>query len=162
MSINRDKFGALLFLCLALIYGFYVSDIPLLFGDEDAPFNARTLPNALAWILGVVSFIQLVMPANQEAGSLSNAFRGLKWGRVVVLAILMVFYGLTIRQLGFPISTSLFLMGGFYTLGERRPHVLILTAVLVTLAFWGLLYAMGIYLTPGDFFYYLGWISNDA
>ena len=53
-------------------------------------------------------------------------------------------------------------MGGFYTLGERRPHVVILTAVLVTLAFWGLLYAMGIYLTPGDFFYYLGWISNDA
>ena len=60
MSINRDKFGALLFLCLALIYGFYVGDIPLLFGDEDAPFNARTLPNALAWILGVVSFIQLM------------------------------------------------------------------------------------------------------
>ena len=25
MSINRDKFGALLFLCLALIYGFYHS-----------------------------------------------------------------------------------------------------------------------------------------
>ena len=70
MSINRDKFGALLFLCLALIYGFYVDDIPLLFGDEDAPFNAQTLPNALAWILGLVSFIQLVMPANQEADGL--------------------------------------------------------------------------------------------
>ncbi|WP_033069690.1 tripartite tricarboxylate transporter TctB family protein [Thalassospira australica] len=162
MSINRDKFGALIFLCLALIYGSYVDDIPLLFGDEDAPFNARTLPNALAWILGVVSFIQLVLPTNKEAGTLSAAFRGLKWGRVVVLAVLMVLYGLTIRQIGFPISTSLFLMGGFYTLGERRPHVLILTAVLVTLAFWGLLYMMGIYLTPGDFFYYLGWMSNDA
>jgi len=49
MSINRDKFGAMLFLCLALIYGYYVGDIPLLFGDEDAPFNARTLPNAIAW-----------------------------------------------------------------------------------------------------------------
>lgn len=162
MSINRDKFGALLFLCLALIYGFYVDDIPLMFGDEDAPFNAQTLPNALAWILGVVSFIQLILPANQEAGNLSNAFRGLKWGRVILLAMLMVFYGLTIRQLGFPISTSLFLMGGFYTLGERRPFVLVPTAILVTLAFWGLLYMMGVYLTPGDFFYYLGWMSNDA
>ena len=162
MSINRDKFGALLFLCLALIYGSYVGDIPLLFGDEDAPFNARTLPNALAWLLGVVSFLQLVLPSNKEAGSLENAFRGLKWKRVVILAALMVFYGFTIRQIGFPISTSLFLMGGFYTLGERRPLVLILTAVGVTLAFWGLLYAMGIYLTPGDLFYYLGWMSNDA
>ncbi|MCC9622875.1 tripartite tricarboxylate transporter TctB family protein [Thalassospira sp. MA62] len=162
MSINRDKFGAMLFLCLALIYGYNVGDIPLLFGDEDAPFNARTLPNALAWMLGVVSFIQLVLPANVEAGKLSTAFRGLKWGRVVVLAVLMVLYGATIRFLGFPISTSLFLMGGFLTLGERRPHVVILTAVLVTLAFWGLLYLMGIYLTPGDLFYYLGWMSNDA
>jgi putative tricarboxylic transport membrane protein len=159
MSINRDKFGALLFLCLALIYGFYISDIPLLFGDEDAPFNARTLPTALAWILGVVSFAQLVLPANQEAGSLSNAFHGLKWRRVLILAVLMVFYGLTIKRLGFPLSTSLFLMGGFYVLGERRLHVLIPTAVGVALAFWGLLHLMGIYLQPGDLFY---WISNNA
>ncbi|MFV1852401.1 MAG: tripartite tricarboxylate transporter TctB family protein [Thalassospira sp.] len=159
MSINRDKFGALLFLCLALVYGLNVGDIPLLFGDEDAPFNARTLPTALAWILGVVSFVQLVLPANQEAGSLSNAFRGLKWGRVVVLAVLMVFYGFTIKSLGFPLSTALFLIGGFYTLGERRPHVLIITAVGVALAFWGLLSLLGIYLQPGDLFY---WISNNA
>ena len=52
--------------------------------------------------------------------------------------------------------------GRFLHAGERRPLVLILTAVGVTLAFWGLLYAMGIYMTPGDFFYYLGWMSNDA
>ena len=157
MSINRDKFGALLFLCLALIYGFYVDDIPLLFGDEDAPFNAQTLPNALAWILGVVSFIQLVMPANQEAGNLSAAFRGLKWGRVVQLAVLMVFYGFTIRYLGFLISTTIFLVGGFAVLGERRIKVLLGASIPVVFIFWYLLtQLMGIYLAPGDIFEMLG------
>ncbi|RCK26393.1 tripartite tricarboxylate transporter TctB family protein [Thalassospira lucentensis] len=157
MSINRDKFGALLFLCLALIYGFYVDDIPLLFGDEDAPFNAQTLPNALAWILGVVSFIQLVIPANQEAGNLSAAFRGLKWGRVVQLAVLMVFYGFTIRYLGFLISTTIFLVGGFAVLGERRIKVLLGASIPVVFIFWYLLtQLMGIYLAPGDIFEMLG------
>ncbi|WP_430470297.1 tripartite tricarboxylate transporter TctB family protein [Thalassospira lucentensis] len=157
MSINRDKFGALLFLCLALIYGFYVDDIPLLFGDEDAPFNAQTLPNALAWILGVVSFIQLVMPANQEAGNLSAAFRGLKWGRVVQLGVLMVFYGFTIRYLGFLISTTIFLVGGFAVLGERRIKVLLGASIPVVFIFWYLLtQLMGIYLAPGDIFEMLG------
>ncbi|HBU98817.1 tripartite tricarboxylate transporter TctB family protein [Thalassospira lucentensis] len=157
MSINRDKFGALLFLCLALIYGFYVDDIPLLFGDEDAPFNAQTLPNALAWILGVVSFIQLVMPANQEAGNLSAAFRGLKWGPVVQLAVLMVFYGFTIRYLGFLISTTIFLVGGFAVLGERRIKVLLGASIPVVFIFWYLLtQLMGIYLAPGDIFEMLG------
>ncbi|PKR59458.1 tripartite tricarboxylate transporter TctB family protein [Thalassospira lohafexi] len=157
MSINRDKFGALLFLCLALIYGFYVDDIPLLFGDEDAPFNAQTLPNALAWILGLVSFIQLVMPANQEAGNLSSAFRGLKWGRVVQLGVLMVFYGFTIRYLGFLISTTIFLVGGFAVLGERRIKVLLGASIPVVFIFWYLLtQLMGIYLAPGDIFEMLG------
>ncbi|WP_102782735.1 tripartite tricarboxylate transporter TctB family protein [Thalassospira sp. GB04J01] len=157
MSINRDKFGALLFLCLALIYGFYVDDIPLLFGDEDAPFNAQTLPNALAWILGLVSFIQLVMPANQEAGNLSAAFRGLKWGRVVQLGVLMVFYGFTIRYLGFLISTTIFLVGGFAVLGERRIKVLLGASIPVVFIFWYLLtQLMGIYLAPGDIFEMLG------
>mgnify|MGYP003674858654 CR=1 FL=1 len=157
MSINRDKFGALLFLCLALIYGFYVDDIPLLFGDEDAPFNAQTLPNALAWILGVVSFIQLVMPANQEAGNLSAAFRGLKWGPVVQLGVLMVFYGFTIRYLGFLISTTIFLVGGFAVLGERRIKVLLGASIPVVFIFWYLLtQLMGIYLAPGDIFEMLG------
>lgn len=157
MSINRDKFGALLFLCLALIYGFYVDDIPLLFGDEDAPFNAQTLPNALAWILGLVSFIQLVMPANQEAGNLSAAFRGLKWGRVVQLGVLMIFYGFTIRYLGFLISTTIFLVGGFAVLGERRIKVLLGASIPVVFIFWYLLtQLMGIYLAPGDIFEMLG------
>ncbi|WP_339859106.1 tripartite tricarboxylate transporter TctB family protein [Thalassospira alkalitolerans] len=157
MSINRDKFGAMLFLCLALIYGFYVDDIPLLFGDEDAPFNARTLPNALAWILGVVSFLQLVLPTNREAGSLLYAFSGMKWKPVLMLGALMIFYGLTIRYFGFLISTTIFLIGGFAVLGERRIKVLVGAAVPVVFVFWFLLsQLMGIYLAPGDFFEMLG------
>ena len=157
MSINRDKFGAMLFLCLALIYGYYVGDIPLLFGDEDAPFNARTLPNAIAWVMGVVSFAQLVLPANREAGSLLAAFRGMKWKPVIMLAALMIFYGLTIRYLGFLISTTIFLMGGFAVLGERRIKVLIGAAVPVVFVFWFLLsQLMGIYLAPCDIFEMLG------
>jgi putative tricarboxylic transport membrane protein len=81
----------------------------------------------------------------------------MKWKPVIMLAALMIFYGLTIRYLGFLISTTIFLMGGFAVLGESRIKVLLGAAVPVVFVFWFLLsQLMGIYLAPGDIFEMLG------
>ena len=69
----------------------------------------------------------------------------------------MVFYGFTIRYLGFLISTTIFLVGGFAVLGERRIKVLLGASIPVVFIFWYLLtQLMGIYLAPGDIFEMLG------
>ena len=38
--------------------------------------------------------------------------------------MLMILYGLTIKSVGFLVSTTVFLLAGFLILGERRPLVL--------------------------------------
>ena len=63
---------------------------------------------------------QRVTGESGEKASLKEAFRGLDWPRVGLLVGMMIFYGLTLRFLGFVISSIIFLMGGFWILGERR------------------------------------------
>jgi putative tricarboxylic transport membrane protein len=60
-----------------------------------------------------------------------------KKGFYFILA--MIFYGFTIRTLGFIISTILFLIIGFLILGERSIKVILLTSFGVSIVFWFLL-----------------------
>lgn len=153
MTITKGKAGALFFLALAMAYGYFVGDIPLLPGDDMEPINARTLPKALAWMLGVVAFLQLVLPEKdpeEDGNSFLTAFKGLNWTRAISLGVLMIAYGMTIKLVGFLISTSIFLMLGFWILGERRIHIILLASVPVVAAFWYILSKLlGIYLAPG-------------
>ena len=44
----------------------------------------------------------------------------LDYKKVILLVIIMIFYGLTILKVGFFLSTSIFLIFAYYFLGERR------------------------------------------
>ncbi len=44
----------------------------------------------------------------------------LNYKQTLILVLIMVAYGLTIRPVGFFFSTSLFLISSYYFLGERR------------------------------------------
>jgi putative tricarboxylic transport membrane protein len=156
--MNKEKVGALFFLVLSIAYGALAFKIPLTFVGEDEVFTARTLPFALAFIGTVVSFLILVLPSTKtDAGStIRAAFRDLDWKRVGLLALLMIFYGFTIRWLGFVLSTCLFLIGGFRILGERRIKVLLVASVPVVLVFWFLMTRiLHIYLEPGSLYFFL-------
>lgn len=159
MTFTKDKTGAFAFLVLALAYGLNIGDIPMLPGDEDEPFNAKTMPYFLAWVMGGVSFLMLVTRSRNETGadSVVKAFQGLYWGKTIQLLGLMVFYGMTITFLGFIPSTILFIFGGLWILEERRLKVLLLVSVPVTVIFWYILsQLLGIYLTHGELFFLLG------
>ena len=157
--MSKDKVGALSFLVLSIAYGVLAFDIPLTFVGIDEVFTARTLPFALAVLGTVIALLILVLPSakTDDSQKMSAAFRGLNWKLVCLLALLMVFYGMTIRWIGFVLSTILFLIGSFRVLGERRVKVLLLASVPVVIVFWLLISkVLGVYLDPGSLYFFLG------
>ena len=76
---------------------------------------------------------------------------GFSWGRALGLVGLMAFYALAINRLGFVVTSALFLAGGFWALGERRPLVLALVALGVSLGFWTMFSLLDVKLDWGIF-----------
>jgi putative tricarboxylic transport membrane protein len=133
--VSKDRIGALLLLVFCLAYWYFVYDIRLLPFQKTQAFHAATMPEALAVLGTVLSLALLVFPGSDEA----PAVRGFKWGTGAAMLVLMVLYGLTVRPLGFIVSTSLFLIAGYAILGERRPLTLILASVPLVAIFWALM-----------------------
>lgn len=156
--MTKDKAGAAFFLILSIVYGWLALDIPLTFVGEDEVFTARTLPYALSIVGIIISSLILILPSatSEKKAKVTEAFRGHDWSPVIQLAVLMIFYGLTIKWLGFIISTCLFLIGGYWILGERRIKVLLAASIPVVIVFWFLMTKiLGVYLAPGEIFLFL-------
>ncbi len=151
MTITKDHIGGLVFLCLSVAYGYYARDIPLLPGDEFEPFTARSVPNALAWIGGVLSLALIVTAVSDPAQKLR--LTGLDFGLVSKLLILVVMFGLALDWLGFLLATVLFLVAGYWLLGERRPKMLLIASVPFAVGIWFVLtQLLDIYLAKGKLF----------
>jgi putative tricarboxylic transport membrane protein len=104
----------------------------------------------------------LVLPSGQtdEEDKVKDAFRGLDWSSVGLLIGIMIFYSITLRFLGFVISSIIFLVGGFSILGERRIWLLFIGSVPLVLFIWFLMSRiLGMYIAPGEIFYLLGVIK---
>ncbi|GGF02879.1 tripartite tricarboxylate transporter TctB family protein [Stappia taiwanensis] len=165
--LTRDRLGALLMLVFSLGYGVMIFDIPLLPFQANQAFTARTMPQALS-VLGIVLSLALLLrpvsaaETNEEA-AWRQAMRQLlrptpadeegrrthPLVRVALLCALMVVYGLTVRPFGFLLSTTVFLAGGMFVLGERRLWLLLGVSIAVTLFFWVLMTQfLGVYIAP--------------
>ena len=129
---TKDRIGALLLLAFSLVYGYLSQSIRLLPFQQNVAFHARTMPEILTVLAVVLALLLLLMPPSQDKLSLS----GLKLGKGLFFLVLMSIYGLTLRPLGFIISTSLFLIIGYVLLGERRPLPLLLASVPLVVVFW--------------------------
>ena len=130
--LTKDRIGALLLLAFSLVYGYLSQSIRLLPFQQNVAFHARTMPEILTVLAVVLALLLLLMPPSQDKLSLS----GLKLGKGLLFLVLMSIYGLTLRPLGFIISTSLFLIIGYALLGERRPLPLLLASVPLVVVFW--------------------------
>jgi putative tricarboxylic transport membrane protein len=160
--MSKDKVGALFFLMFSIAYGLLALKIPLTFIAQGESFNARTMPYALGIIGAFLSFLMLVIPSSpsEEDRGLKAAFTGLDWPRVGLLIAMMIFYGLTLRLLGFVISSIIFLVGGFTILGERRWWLIFVGSVPLVLFIWFLMSKiLGMYIAPGEIFYMMGIIE---
>jgi putative tricarboxylic transport membrane protein len=87
------------------------------------------------------------------------SLKQLHWRPAVGLLILMSTYGAMLAPLGFIFATSIFLVAAFTMLGIHQWWVSCLVSVALTLAFWGLMRLLGIYLAPGDMVSPMGWAA---
>jgi len=146
----RDRVGGLIFLIFCLTYGYQTTLIPLFPGDEYAPFTARTLP----WMLtGAGVFFSLLLIVMAQPDEKSGATLDFDWRLLITFILLMTAYGFGLTWVGFVLATSLFLLAGFWVLGERRKSVLFGASFPFVTAFWLLLTkGLDIYLEPGYLF----------
>ena len=155
----REKVGALIILLFSVAYGLLARKIPLSFLSQQEIFTARTMPYGLAIIGVLLSFFIIVLPTVDPEGkkSLSETTKGMDWSTAIQLVILMMVFGLIMKWLGFILSSILFLMGGFWVLGERRFKLMLFSALLLVAVLWFIMaFLLGVYLAPGEIFYLLG------
>ncbi|MFK7903238.1 MAG: tripartite tricarboxylate transporter TctB family protein, partial [Nitratireductor sp.] len=149
MFFTKDRIGGLLMLIFCIIYAWQSQNIRLLPFQLNSAFHARTMPEVLS-VLGIgLSILIIVFPSNKERLVLNN----LNWPLGLTFLVLMSIYGLSVRPMGFLLSTSVFLMCGFALLGERSIWKLLLVSIPLVFAFWALMnYGLSVFVEPAPFF----------
>ena len=117
MKISTVKIISLLFFIFSAFYLYTAYQIRVFSFDEDAAFNAKTFPIYLGYFGMFISGLKIALP-EKTSEEVDQQF--LNYKKTLVLILIMVIYGLTIRSVGFFLSTSLFLISSYYFLGERR------------------------------------------
>ncbi|WP_447071795.1 tripartite tricarboxylate transporter TctB family protein [Shewanella indica] len=154
--MNRELIGPTLFLLLFVCYGIYAWQIPLMPFEEYESVNSASLPK-LYTVLGIVICL-LAMIAEIVKSPVNNK-REIKttisWKSIrqtLLLIILMLLYSGLLESVGFVLSTALFLLFGFWLMGERRKKTLLLASIPVVIIFWIIMtQLLGVYLAPGEF-----------
>ena len=117
MKISSVKIISLLFFVLSAFYLYTAYQIQVFSFDENAPFNAKTFPIYLGYVGMFLAGLKIVLP---EKTVEEVNHKVLDYKKVILLVVIMIFYGLTILRAGFFLSTSFFLLFAYYFLGERR------------------------------------------
>jgi putative tricarboxylic transport membrane protein len=155
----REKVGALIMLLFSMSYGMLATKITLTFLSQQETFTARTMPYALS-VLGILlSLAMLVLPTADSAGqkSLGEETKGMDWPTAILLVVLMLVFGLTMKWLGFIVASIIFLLVGFWILGERRKKLMLFAAIPLVIVLWCIMsLLLGVYIAPGEIFYQMG------
>ena len=153
MRISPTKFISLLFLVLSVFYLYTAYNIQVFAFDENAPFNARTFPIYLGWAGIVLSSLKIILP---EKNTIIVNHKHLDYKSITYLVIISLIYAAVILKIGYFISTSLFLFGSYYFLGERRWGLMFILSFPFVAAFMYLLHGLlNIYLRD-PFLKYIG------
>lgn len=155
----REKVGALVMLLFSIAYGLLATKIPLTFLSQQETFTARTMPYALSVVGSLLSLAILVLPTVDPSGrsSLREETHGMDWATAIQLVVLMAVFGMTMKWLGFIVASILFLLVGFWILGERRIKLMLFAAIPLVFVLWGIMsLLLGVYIAPGEIFYQLG------
>ena len=161
--MNLERAIAGIFVVVCIVYGytaFVVMEAGLLPFELNMTFLPNVLPkwlSVLGVVVGAVVLIQSGPKADKETDPDGIDFRNLlqyKLGQAILLLVLMVAYALLLRPIGFVTATTLFLVLGAVTLGERRYVVLVPVAVLAAFLIWYLVQeVLGIFLRPWPWFF---------
>ncbi len=149
--MNKDRIGGFIFLAFSLAYAYSTTLIPSLPGENLDPLTPRTFPYALS-IFGVVFSLLLILRSSiSHENQTLSMWRTYDWKLTASFLVLMVAYGLLLPSLGFLVATLLFLLSGYFLMGERKIKTLFLASVPLVVIFWFLLAkVLGVYLESGS------------
>ena len=149
-----DRWIAILFLAISLVYGYAAYNYPLLPFERNMVFLPNTLPMVLSVLAVIVALIIVISPrATKDADGLGDIdfarVRKFKIAQTLGLVSALVLYALLLRPIGFLAATALFIVGTSIILGERKFRVLVPIAVVTSGAIWYLVQeTLGIFLRP--------------
>lgn len=152
--MTKNTIGSIFFLVFSSFYFYSVFSIKKMPMAQFEVMTASTFPYYIGLTGIIVSIILLILSLlekNEENLSLTY-LRSLDLKTTTLFIILMIFYGFTIRPLGFIFSTMIFLAIGFFILKERNIKRIFLISVGVSVGFYVLLNnVLGVYIDAGDF-----------
>lgn len=157
-----DKWIAVFFLLLCIVYGYASFAYPLLPFERNMAFLPNTMPMVLSVVGAFLALLILLMPSpkpdgeGDALGTIDVAKLGkYQIGPALALIAAMILYALALRPAGFLAATTLFLVGTGWILGERKLHVMVPVALVGAGLVWFLVQEMlGIFLRPLP-----GWLS---
>lgn len=156
MTSRRDAFAALFLFVLFAAYGLQATQIAVFPGQELEPFKPKTMPIALA-IGGMLLCVARILQALRATPSAAVDWATYDWKRAAILCVVMLGYGFLFNRAGFIPATTLFLLAGFYTLGERRVTMLLFLPLVFSVLFWlTMTRLLDLYLATGDWWPYAG------
>ena len=117
MQISPVKIISLLFFVFSGFYLYHAYQIRVFAFDENAPSNAKTFPILLGYAGIFFSGLYIALPEKRPANVNLSV---LDYKRTITLVVLMIIYGVTILKAGYFLSTSIFLVLSYITLGEKR------------------------------------------
>ena len=155
-----DKWIAVAFLLISILYGYSAYTYPLLPFERHMIFLPNTMPMVLSVLGALFALFILLAPSpkpDAEGNALGNInlrkWREYKVGQALGLIALMTLYAVTLRPVGFIAATTLFLVGAGWILGERKLITMICVALTGTLCIWYLVQeTLGIFLRPLPWF----------
>ena len=119
-----DRWIALFFLIVSLIYGYAAFNYPLLPFERGMAFLPNTQPMALSLLGVVIALVILLSPKAKDDDTARDGIdlaqlRQFRIGQALGLVAAMVLYALLLRPVGFLAATTLFLIGSAAMLGAR-------------------------------------------
>lgn len=151
--MSLDRYIAIFFLCISLIYSYTAFNYPLLPFERNMAFLPNTMPMVLGVLMALLSLIILVTPRSIDSDTsdeeASDSFERGNVFQVVLLLGAMVLFALALRPLGFILATTSFLVGCGFVLGERKFHIMIPISAFSAFGIWYLVQeVLGIFMRP--------------
>jgi putative tricarboxylic transport membrane protein len=150
--MTKNTIGSIFFLAFSAFYFFNVFSIKKMPGSHFEVMTASSFPFYIGLAGIIVSLIILVLSfIEKDKDILSMDYiKSLDFKTTLYFVAAMIFYGFTIRSLGFIISTVFFLSIGFLLLKEKNIKRIFLISIGVSVGFYLLLKnVLGVYIDPG-------------
>ena len=155
--MTKNAIGSIFFLAFSGFYFFNVFSIKKMPGNQFEVMTASTFPFYLGLAGIVISLLILILSyVKKETDFLSMDYlKSLDFKTTLYFVLAMMFYGFTIRSLGFIIATIIFLCIGFVLLKEKNIKRILLISCSVSIGFYLLLNnVLGVYIDPGLLYEY--------